>query len=28
MQVMASKANLTDAEKENVLVYVRANAKK
>lgn len=28
MQVMAPKANLTDAEKENVLVYVRANAKK
>lgn len=28
MQVMASKARLTDVEKENVLVYVRANAKK
>jgi mono/diheme cytochrome c family protein len=28
MQVMASKANLTDVEKENVLTYVRANAKK
>ncbi len=28
MQVMATKANLTDVEKENVLAYVRANAKK
>ena len=27
MQVMAPKARLTDVEKENVLVYVRANAK-
>ncbi len=28
MQVMAPKARLTDAEKENVLAYVKANAKK
>lgn len=28
MQVMAPKARLTDTEKENVLAYVRANAKK
>ena len=28
MQVMAVKANLTDIEKENVLAYVEANAKK
>lgn len=28
MQVMAPKARLTDAEKDNVLAYVRANAKK
>jgi PBP1b-binding outer membrane lipoprotein LpoB len=28
MQVMAPKAQLTDAEKENVLVYVKTNAKK
>lgn len=28
MQVMATKAQLNDAEKENVLVYVKANAKK
>ena len=28
MQVMASKANLTDVEKENVLAFVRVNAKK
>jgi len=27
MQVMAMKANLTDIEKENVLAYVKANAK-
>lgn len=28
MQVMAVKANLSDVEKENVLAYVKANAKK
>ncbi len=28
MQVMATKAQLNDAEKENVLAYVKANAKK
>jgi mono/diheme cytochrome c family protein len=28
MQVMAPKAQLTDAEKENVLTYVKTNAKK
>ena len=28
MQVMAMKANLTDIEKENVLAFVKANAKK
>jgi mono/diheme cytochrome c family protein len=28
MQVMAIKANLSDVEKENVLAYVKANAKK
>jgi hypothetical protein len=28
MQVMAPKANLNDAEKSNVLAYVKANAKK
>jgi mono/diheme cytochrome c family protein len=28
MQVMAIKAKLTDGEKENVLAYVKANAKK
>lgn len=28
MQSMAPKARLTDAEKENVLAYVKANAKK
>lgn len=28
MQVMAMKAALTDTEKENVLAYVKANAKK
>jgi len=28
MQVMATKANLSDTEKENVLAYVKANAKK
>ena len=28
MQVMASKAQLSDVEKENVLSYVKANAKK
>ncbi|MEI7735520.1 MAG: cytochrome c [Ferruginibacter sp.] len=28
MQVMATKAQLNDTEKENVLAYVRANAKK
>jgi len=28
MQVMAGKANLSDTEKENVLAYVKANAKK
>ena len=28
MQVMARKANLTDTEKEQVLAYVQANAKK
>lgn len=28
MQVMAMKAHLTDIEKENVLAYVKANAKK
>jgi mono/diheme cytochrome c family protein len=28
MQVMASKAHLDDTEKENVLAYVKANAKK
>lgn len=28
MQVMAPKAQLTDAEKENVLAYVKTNAKK
>jgi hypothetical protein len=28
MQVMATKANLNETEKANVLVYVRANAKK
>ena len=28
MQVMAVKANLTDIEKENVLAYVTANAKR
>jgi mono/diheme cytochrome c family protein len=28
MQVMAVKANLNDEEKENVLAYVKANAKK
>ena len=28
MQVMATKANLTDVEKENVLTFVKANAKK
>ena len=28
MQVMAGKANLNDTEKENVLAYVKANAKK
>ena len=28
MQVMASKANLTEVEKENVLAFVKANAKK
>ena len=28
MQVMAPRANLTETEKENVLAYVRANAKK
>jgi len=28
MQVMAQKANLSDTEKENVLAYVKANAKK
>ena len=28
MQVMAIKANLNDTEKENVLAYVKANAKK
>ena len=27
MQVMATKANLSDTEKENVLAYVKANAK-
>ena len=28
MQVMATKAHLSDIEKENVLAYVKANAKK
>jgi mono/diheme cytochrome c family protein len=28
MQVMAPKAHLTDAEKDNVLAYVKVNAKK
>jgi mono/diheme cytochrome c family protein len=28
LQVMAIKANLTEGEKENVLAYVKANAKK
>ena len=28
MQVMAMKANLTETEKENVLAYVKANAKR
>ena len=28
MQVMAMKAHLTDVEKENVLAYVKANAKR
>lgn len=28
MQVMATKAQLSDSEKENVLAYVKANAKK
>ena len=28
MEVMAGKARLTDGEKENVLAYVKANAKK
>lgn len=28
MQVMATKANLTATEKDNVLAYVRANCKK
>lgn len=28
MQVMATKANLNDTEKENVLAYVKANSKK
>jgi hypothetical protein len=28
MQVMAPKAHLDDTEKENVLAYVKANAKK
>jgi mono/diheme cytochrome c family protein len=28
MQVMATKAQLSDAEKENVLAYVKTNAKK